>query len=221
MLEELKEANEYIYKKINEYKKHKVEVLNDIEEDAKINSVPIISREVAEYLKFLLRTNKNIKNILEIGTATAYSGITMLAEIQDRNASLTTIEIDETRFNIAKENFKKSNLKGIKQILGDATHEIKKLESSFDFVFIDAAKGQYKTFFEDSYKLLNENGIIFIDNIMFRGYLYKEYPKRFKTIVRNLDKFIDRLYAEHDFVLLPFGDGIGLAKIGSWKGFAL
>ena len=67
-------------------------------------------------------------------------------------------------------------------------------------------------FFEDSIKLLNKNGIIFIDNIMFRGYLYKEYPKRFKTIVKRLDSFIDSLYnrEDGDFVLLPFGDGVGL-----------
>ncbi|MDD7410855.1 O-methyltransferase [Fusobacterium gastrosuis] len=210
MLEELKEANEYIYSKIEKYKKHKIEILSEIEEDARINAVPIIGREVAEYLKFLISTNKNIKDILEIGTATAYSGITMLAEIQDRDGSLTTIEIDETRFNIAKENFKKSKLNGVNQILGDAGEEIKKLNKKFDFVFIDAAKGQYKIFFEDSFKLLNEDGIIFIDNIMFRGYLYRESPKRYKTIVKRLDEFIDYLYQNYNFVLLPVSDGIGI-----------
>lgn len=210
MLEELKEANEYIYSKIEKYKKHKIEILNEIEEDAKVNAVPIIGREVAEYLKFLVSTNKDIKDILEIGTATAYSGITMLAEIQERDGSLTTIEIDETRFNTAKENFKKSKLNGVNQILGDAGEEIKKLNKKFDFVFIDAAKGQYKIFFEDSFKLLNEDGIIFIDNIMFRGYLYRESPKRYKTIVKRLDEFIDYLYQNYNFVLLPVSDGIGI-----------
>lgn len=210
MLEELKEANEYIYSKIEKYKKHKIEILNEIEEDARVNAVPIIGREVAEYLKFLVSTNKNIKDILEIGTATAYSGITMLAEIQERDGSLTTIEIDETRFNTAKENFKKSKLNGVNQILGDAGEEIKKLNKKFDFVFIDAAKGQYKIFFEDSFKLLNEDGIIFIDNIMFRGYLYRESHKRYKTIVKRLDEFIDYLYQNYNFVLLPVSDGIGI-----------
>lgn len=210
MLEELKEANDYIYSKIEKYNKHKIEILNEIEEDAKINSVPIIGREIAEYLKFLIRTNKNIKDILEVGTATAYSGITMLGEVQDRGGSLTTIEIDETRFNIAKENFKKSKLNGVNQIFGDAGEEIRKLNKKFDFVFIDAAKGQYKVFFEDSFKLLNDNGIIFIDNIMFRGYLYKESPKRYKTIVKRLDEFIEFLYENYSFVLLPVSDGVGI-----------
>ena len=102
-------------------------------------------------------------------------------------------------------------MSNIISIKGDALEEVKKINDTFDFIFIDASKGHYMEFFEDSYKLLNEGGIIFIDNIMFRGYLYKEYPKRFKTIVKRLDSFIDYLYKRDDrFVLLPFGDGVGL-----------
>ncbi|WP_339005465.1 O-methyltransferase [Fusobacterium polymorphum] len=210
MLEELKEANEYISSKIDKYKSPNLELIKEIEKDAEINNVPIISKEIREYLKFIIRTNKNIKNILEVGTATAYSGIIMSEEIQDRNGTLTTIEINEDRFKVAQSNFEKSNLKGIEQILGDATEEIEKLNKTFDFIFIDAAKGQYKKFFEDSYKLLNEGGIVFIDNILFRGYLYKESPKRFKTIVKRLDEFIDYLYENFNFILLPISDGVGL-----------
>ena len=210
MLEELKEANEYISSKIDKYKSPNLELIKEIEKDAEINNVPIISKEIREYLKFIIRTNKNIKDILEVGTATAYSGITMLEEIQDRNGTLTTIEIDEDRFKIAKSNFEKSNLKGIEPIFGDATEEIEKLNKNFDLIFIDAAKGQYKKFFEDSYKLLNQGGIVFIDNILFRGYLYKESPKRFKTIVKRLDEFINYLYENYDFILLPISDGVGL-----------
>ena len=210
MLEELKEANEYISSKINKYKSPNLELIKEIEKDAEINNVPIISKEIREYLKFIIKTNKNIKSIIEVGTATGYSGIIMSEEIQDRNGTLTTIEIDEDRFKIAQSNFEKSNLKGIEQILGDATEEIEKLNKTFDFIFIDAAKGQYKKFFEDSYKLLNEGGIVFIDNILFRGYLYKESPKRFKTIVKRLDEFIDYLYKNFNFILLPISDGVGL-----------
>ena len=210
MLEELKEANEYISSKIDKYKSPNLELIKEIEKDAEINNVPIISKEIREYLKFIIRTNKNIKSILEVGTAIGYSGIIMSEEIQDRNGSLTTIEIDEDRFKIAKSNFEKSNLKGIEPIFGDATEEIEKLNKNFDFIFIDEAKGQYKKFFEDSYKLLNERGIVFIDNILFRGYLYKESPKRFKTIVKRLDEFINYLYENFDFVLLPISDGVGL-----------
>uniref|UniRef100_UPI002603C2DC O-methyltransferase n=1 Tax=Fusobacterium sp. TaxID=68766 RepID=UPI002603C2DC len=190
MLEELKEASEYIIGKIKETDP----LILELEEFAKIHNVPIVTKEVAKYLEFMIKTH-NIKNVLEIGTAIGYSGILMARLIEKNGGTLTTIEIDEERYNQAKENFSKANLTNVKMILGDATEEIEKLNDNYDFIFIDASKGQYKKFFEDSYKMLNENGIVFIDNIMFRGYLYKEYPKRFKTIVRKLDEFIDYLYS--------------------------
>lgn len=208
MLEELKDANSYIIGKIEE----KDSLILEMEDFAHENNVPIVTKEVAEYLKFIVKTHK-VKNILEVGTAIGYSGILMAKEIVEQDGKLYTIEIDEERYNQAQENIKKSGLNNIVSIKGDAVEEIKKIEENFDFVFIDASKGHYMDFFEDSIKLLNKNGIIFIDNIMFRGYLYKEYPKRFKTIVKRLDSFIDSLYKreEIDFVLLPFGDGVGLA----------
>ena len=207
MLEELKDANSYIIGKIEE----KDSLILEMEDFAHENSVPIVTKEVAEYLKFIVKTHK-VKNILEVGTAIGYSGILMAKEIVEQDGKLYTIEIDEERYNQAQENIKKSGLSNIVSIKGDAVEEIKKIEENFDFVFIDASKGHYMDFFEDSIKLLNKNGIIFIDNIMFRGYLYKEYPKRFKTIVKRLDSFIDSLYnrEDGDFVLLPFGDGVGL-----------
>ena len=207
MLEELKDANSYIIGKIEE----KDSLILEMEDFAHENNVPIVTKEVAEYLKFIVKTHK-VKNILEVGTAIGYSGILMAKEIVGQDGKLYTIEIDEERYNQAQENIKKSGLNNIVSIKGDAVEEIKKIEENFDFVFIDASKGHYMDFFEDSIKLLNKNGIIFIDNIMFRGYLYKEYPKRFKTIVKRLDSFIDSLYnrEEGDFVLLPFGDGVGL-----------
>lgn len=209
MLEELREANEYIISKIREND----ELILEMEKYAEEHNVPIVTKEVAEYLKFIVRSN-NIKNVLEVGTAIGYSGILMAKEIEKNNGKLYTIEIDEERYNLAQENFKKSGLKNIVSMKGDAVEEIKKIDENFDFVFIDASKGHYLEFFEDSYKLLNKNGIIFIDNIMFRGYLYKEYPKRFKTIVRRLNEFIEYLYSRDggEFVLLPFGDGIGLFR---------
>lgn len=209
MLEELKEANEYIISKIKEND----ELILEMEKYASEYNVPIVTKEVAEYLKFIVKSS-GIKNVLEVGTAIGYSGILMAKEIEKNDGKLYTIEIDEERYNLAQENFKKSGLNNIVSIKGDAVEEIKKIDETFDFVFIDASKGHYLEFFEDSYRLLNKDGIIFIDNIMFRGYLYKEYPKRFKTIVKRLNEFIEYLYSREggEFVLLPFGDGVGLFR---------
>ena len=210
LLEELKEANEYIIGKIKKTDKFILEM----EAYALEHNVPIVTKEVAKYLEFTVRTY-GIKNILEIGAAIGYSGTIMARECKKFGGKLTTIEIEETRYNEAKVNFEKSGLDNINLHFGDALEVIPKLDETYDFVFMDAAKGQYNAFFDLVLPKMNKGGIIFIDNIMFRGYLYKEYPKRFKTIVKKLDSFIDRLYEEHDFVLLPFGDGIGIVKISS------
>lgn len=214
MLEELREANEYIKSKIVEKNEHVLEMERYAEE----HNVPIISKEVAEYLAFLIR-ERQPKHILEVGAAIGYSGIIMARELGE-NSKLTTIEIDEERKSVAEANFAKADLKigEIELILGDAGEVIPTLnDEKFDFIFIDAAKGQYKKFFDDSYSRLEEGGMIFIDNIMFRGYLYREFPSKFKTIVRKLDEFITYLYANYNFVLLPFGDGVGLVIKNSEK----
>lgn len=189
----------------------------EIEKESLENNVPIITREVLKYMIFEANRIK-AKNILEIGTATGFSGI-FLAQIANKNkGQLTTIEIDELRHNKAKQNFdlvgllEKNNL-----ILGDALEEIPKLNKNikYDFIFIDASKGQYKKFFEMGYELLNEGGTIFVDNTMFRGIVAvdeEEVPKRFKTIVKRLKEFINELNENYNFVLLPFGDGVGIIK---------
>lgn len=209
MLEELKEANEYIKLKLNMLQKDSV--LAEIEKDAEENGVPIVTPEVAQYLKFTVESY-GCKSILEIGTATGYSGIILARAAAKAGGSLTTIEIDEERYNIAQLNFKKAGVTNVNSILGDASEVLEKLNGEFDFVFIDASKGQYMDFFNKSFAMTKKGGTIFIDNIMFRGFLYKEYPKRYKTIVKKLNLFIEELYKNYNFVLLPFGDGVGLVR---------
>ena len=193
------------------------EIIQDIKNKSLDENVPIITDEVLNYMIFTAR-NIKARNILEIGTATGYSGL-FLAQIANENSGfLTTMEIDEIRYGKAVENFKKLGLfEKNKMILGDALEEIPKLNKNmkYDFIFIDASKGQYLKFFEMSYELLNENGIIFIDNLMFRGLIAadkEEIPKRYKTIVKRLKEFIEKLNEEYNFVLLPFGDGVGIVK---------
>ena len=193
------------------------EIIQDIKNESLDENVPIITDEVLNYMIFTAR-NIKARNILEIGTATGYSGL-FLAQIANENSGfLTTMEIDEIRYGKAVENFKKLGLfEKNKMIFGDALEEIPKLDKNvkYDFIFIDASKGQYLKFFEMSYELLNENGIIFIDNLMFRGLIAadkEEIPKRYKTIVKRLKEFIEKLNEEYNFVLLPFGDGVGIVR---------
>ena len=193
------------------------EIIQEIQNESLEQKVPIITDEVLNYMIFTAR-NIKARNILEIGTATGYSGL-FLAQIANENGGfLTTMEIDEIRYGKAVENFKKLGLfEKNKMVFGDALEEIPKFDKNvkYDFIFIDASKGQYLKFFEMSYELLNENGIIFIDNLMFRGLVAvdkEEIPKRYKTIVKRLKEFIEKLNEEYNFVLLPFGDGVGIVK---------
>ena len=213
MIENFDKSSEYTQKlfKIDD------DIILEIELESLKDKVPIITREVLNFMLFEAERIK-AKNILEIGTATGFSGL-FLAQIANRNSGkLTTIEIDEARHKKAKENFKKLGLlEKNEMILGDALDEILKLDKDrkYDFIFIDASKGQYKKFFEMCYNLLEKNGTIFIDNIMFRGIVAgneNEIPKRYKTIVKRLKEFINELNEKYNFVLLPFGDGVGLVR---------
>ena len=219
MIENFNELSKYaqdlFYYKNKKSKKY--EIIKEIKEESLEKKVPIITDDVLNFMIFAAK-NKKSKKILEIGTATGYSGI-FLAQIANENGGfLTTIEIDEIRYKKAIENFKKMGIfEKNNLIMGDALEEIPKLDKNvkYDFIFIDAAKGQYSKFFEMCYELLCENGIIFIDNIVFRGFVAKskeEVPKRYKTIVRRLNEFIKKLNDEYNFVLLPFGDGVGIVK---------
>ena len=190
-----------------------------IENEAILNKVPIITRDVLKYMLFIARSEKS-SNILEIGTATGYSGIFLAQVAAENKGNFMSIEIDENRYSEAVNNFKEMDLLNSKNslILGDALEEIPKLydlNKKYDFIFMDAAKGQYRNFFKLLFPILSENGIMFIDNLLFRGMVTLEsedIPKRYKTIVTRLKVFIEELNENKNFVLLPFGDGIGIIK---------
>lgn len=190
-----------------------------IENEAILNKVPIITRDVLKYMLFIARSEKS-SNILEIGTATGYSGIFLAQVAAENKGNFTSIEIDENRYSEAVNNFKEMDLLNSKNSLklGDALEEIPKLydlNKKYDFIFMDAAKGQYRNFFKLLFPILSENGIMFIDNLLFRGMVTLEsedIPKRYKTIVTRLKVFIEELNENKNFVLLPFGDGIGIIK---------
>lgn len=158
---------------------------------------------------------KEPKNILEIGTATGISGIAMLSYCPD--AELTTIEKDEGSFAEAKKNFEKFGVsKRVKQLLGDAGDILNFLNGSFDFVFLDGAKARYIDYYYDIKRLLNDKGVLFADNVLFRGYIDGdvEYDRRDGTIVRNMREFLHTVINDKDYIcsIYEIGDGILIAQ---------
>lgn len=184
-----------------------------MEDYAKRNNIPIIGNQVAEFIKVLLKIHRP-KNILEIGTAIGYSSLIM-ADALEGDCKITSIERREDMYSLAKTNIKETIYRDrIKLILGDAKDELERLEDRYDLIFIDAAKGQYLNFFNQSIAYLNPNGLILSDNVLFKGMVAddKLVRPRKGTIVKRLRGYLEYIHGIDGYTtsLIPIGDGIAL-----------
>ncbi len=188
--------------------------IKEIKEYAIVNNIPIMQEEGIDFLTTFI-AKKQIKNILEIGTAIGYSAIMMA--LVDNDIHVTTIERDEVRYMEALKNIKKFNLEErITLIFNDALNV--KLDSDFDLIFIDAAKGKNQDFFEQFESNLALNGYIITDNMYFHGYVSMnedEIPS--KNILGIVKKIKDYTYFLENHMLYKttiykIGDGIAVTE---------
>lgn len=205
--------DEDVFKYIENFSSER-ENFKELVDYAETNRVPIVSQDVARFIELLLKIIKP-KNILEIGSAIGYSSLIMS---KASDANILTIEKDEETFKALKENLKKYDTDNkIKAINDDAINALKSMdkEVKFDFCFIDANKSQYEEYLNLVYDLTRENALILIDNILFRGYVAKdEDNKRYRTIIKNLKKFIEDVKSDKRFTasLLTVHDGLLLLR---------
>ena len=193
---------------------YSVNDINALKEYATINNIPIMQDEGIDFLTtFIMK--KQIKNILEVGTAIGYSAIMMAKTSND--IRVTTIERDETRYMEALKNIKKFNLEDrITLIFNDALNV--NLEEDFDLIFIDAAKGKNKDFFEHFEKNLAINGYIITDNMYFHGYVEmneEEIPsKNIQGIVRKIKDYTYFLenHMLYKTTIYKVGDGVAVTE---------
>lgn len=203
----------YVSEYIRSLEQSEDELLIEMEQYAVENAVPIIEVEVARFLEFLVALKKP-KRILEIGTAIGYSSIIMKRAYP--KAKITTIEIDEKNFLKAKEFVKRANFESdIDIIFADANDALDFIADQYDLIFMDAAKGQYISFFEKSIDKLKKEGILISDNILFRGLVAKEKNKvrRNNTIVRRLKDFLEIITNDENFrtTIIPIDDGMAIS----------
>lgn len=188
------------------------DLLNEIEEEAIKTYVPIIRREMQSFLKTLLAV-KQPKAILEVGTAVGFSAL-LMCEYGHPEAHLTTIEKYEKRIPIAKENFKRAGREEqITFLEGDAFDHLKALEGPFDFIFMDAAKGQYIHFLPEVMRLLAPGGILVSDNVLQDGDLIESrfaVERRNRTIHSRMREYLYELKHHPQLVtsIIPLGDGV-------------
>lgn len=189
--------------------------LQIIKEKSLKEHIPIIMDDTLQVISKYLKEIKP-KRILEIGTAVGYSAI-CFSEYLSENGIIDTIERDEERIKQAKENIKKVGVEDKINIYeGDAIEVLPKLNEKYDIIFIDAAKGKYTFFLEQSLRLLNKDGIIFADNILYKGYVLSDYNKhKQRTAVRNLRNYIKQTTESPKLIteILEVGDGLAITKI--------
>ena len=188
---------------------------SDLEMDALKDQVPVIRRETQSLLKVLL-TIKMPSRILEVGTAVGFSAL-LMSTYAPENCRITTIENYDKRIPIARENFKKAGKEEqITLLEGDAREILKTLEGPFDFIFMDAAKGQYIHFLPDILRLLVKGGILISDNVLQDGDIIQSHfavERRNRTIYKRMREYLGTLKnsSELETAILPLGDGVALS----------
>ena len=188
--------------------------IREMELYAEENSVPIIHKEVAELLKVILKIHRP-KRILEIGCAIGYSSI-LFSSILDNDVEIITTERNPVMLEKAVENIKKAGLEDkIKILVGDAQETLKDIDGEFDMIFIDAAKGQYKMFFDMVIDKLKVDGLVISDNILYKGMIASDdlVVRRKKTIVKRMRDYLDYI-CQSDYLdksIIPIGDGLAIS----------
>ena len=188
--------------------------LNKIKNKAIEEHVPIIMDDTLEKIKEVIG-DKKMDRILEIGTAVGYSAL-CFSEFLNKDGIIDTIERNEDMIKQARENIKLlPKNKTINIYEGDAVEILPTLDFKYDMIFIDAAKGKYPFFLEHSLRMLKDDGIIFADNILYKGYVMSDYNKhKQRTAVTHLREYI-KLTTEDpnlETEILDVGDGLGITK---------
>lgn len=208
-------VDERIVTFINSLDTRNSEILETIEKEALASSVPIIRREMQSFLKTLLLIRKPMR-ILEVGTAVGFSAL-LMSEYAPEGCRITTIENYEKRIPAALENFRWAGKEEkITLIEGDAAEVLKTLEGPYDFIFMDAAKGQYIHYLPEVLRLLPEGGVLVSDNVMQDGEVIESrfaVERRNRTIHARMREYLYELKHNDALVtsIIPLGDGAAVS----------
>ena len=191
------------------------EILEEIEQEALRDSVPIIRKEMQSFLKVLLAIKRPTR-ILEVGTAVGFSAL-LMSEYAPEECTITTIENYEKRIPIARENFKRAGKEQkITLIEGDAMEVLTELSGPYDFIFMDAAKGQYIAYLPEVLRILEPDGVLVSDNVLKDGNIIESrfaVERRDRTIHSRMREYLYTLKHHPDLEtsIIPLGDGTAVS----------
>ena len=200
---------------INSFDKGNTPFLDEIEKFALENGIPVIREEMQSLLKLLLAI-KRPEQILEVGTAIGFSAL-LMSEYGPGGCRVTTIEKYEKRIPQALENFRRAGKEeAITLLKGDASAILKELEGSYDFIFMDAAKGQYIHFLPDILRLMPQGGLLVSDNVLKGGEIMESryaVVRRDRTIHSRMREYLYELKHNEQLetAILPVGDGVSVS----------
>ena len=186
--------------------------LEELEQYALSERVPIIRREMQSFIKMFLAVQQP-KRILEVGTAIGFSTL-LMCEYAPGDPQIVTIENYEKRIPIAKENFRKAGREQqITLLEGDAGEILKELDGTFDLIFMDAAKGQYINWLPDVLRLMKKGSVLISDNVLQEGDIIESHylvERRNRTIYKRMREYLYELKHHPALVtsILPLGDGV-------------
>lgn len=189
--------------------------LEDLWKSARAQEVPVIRRETGGLLRFLLALTRPA-SILEVGTAVGFSALYM-SEYMPAGCHITTIEKEKERIDQARQNVSAAGrLDRITLLEGDALELLTKLQTPFDFIFMDAAKGQYPRFLPEALRLLNDGGLLVSDNVLQEGTVLESryaVTRRDRTIHTRMRDYLYELKRNPalETVILPLGDGVSVS----------
>ena len=190
------------------------EELEKVKQKALEDHVPIVMDDSLEVIKEIL-ISQNPKRILEIGTAVGYSA-SQFAKFA-KEAVIDTIELNEQRYNEAKENIKNIGIEDrINIYLGNAVEILPTLNNEYDIIFIDANKGKYPVFLQEAIRLSKSGSIIIADNILYKGYVMSDYNNhKQRTAVRHLREYIKETTENEklETKILEVGDGLAISIV--------
>lgn len=208
-------VNDRITTYINSLSSGNGQLCDEVEEEALRAFVPIIRKETSALLKTLVAA-KQPGEILEVGTAVGYSAL-LMGKVMPKNCHITTIEKYEKRIPIARENFKKAGMEQeITLLEGDAEEILKSLTGPYDFIFMDAAKGQYMHWLPLILSLLPSGGVLVSDNVLQDGDIIESryaVERRNRTIHTRMRDYLYTLTHTEDLLtaIVPIGDGITIS----------
>lgn len=189
--------------------------LNELELKARETNVPVIRTETQSLLRTLLAISRP-ETILEVGTAIGFSALCM-REYAPKGCQITTIEKYEKRIPIARENFRRFGKEdSIRLLEGDAADILPQLEEEYDFIFMDAAKGQYLRFLPQAIRLLRDGGMLVTDNVLQDGDILESryaVTRRDRTIHARMREYLYELKHNPCLItsILPVGDGVAVS----------